>query len=92
MIEFLGVDVTGVKADLAKGRMKLTFEIEMDQQSAAEELAFYVKKEGGLTLRVSPNQLSFAQYVKPAPKKKSPIKKDPETGEVTEEGENENDG
>lgn len=60
-MEFLSY-VKGIKADVAKKEMTLTFTVHMDEQSlaTAEELAQYVGEDAGaVELRIMPYQRSF---------------------------------
>jgi hypothetical protein len=58
-MNFLKCKVEGVKADLATGKIKLSFSVAYndDNMTEAEALAFYVDKDGGdVELRILPDQ------------------------------------
>lgn len=56
-MKFTEAEVKGVKADLAKGEITLSFVIPIDQQAAADDLAKYVGENGEVELVVTPRQL-----------------------------------
>lgn len=75
-MQFTDAKVRSVKADLAKGEITLTFVVDADEMSTAEELAMYQAADAGkVVLRVEPRQMTWGVEAKP-------FNADPHTGEI----------
>ena len=67
-MEFPLCNATSVKADIAKGEIKVTFSMALsaDNMTIAEELSLYVDKNGGeMELRIIPKQINFLKTTRP---------------------------
>lgn len=98
-MKFPNVTVKGVKEDLAKGEIVITLTVDSSFHDEGLELGKYVNPDAGtMSVDFFPRQMSFntdqvslralgrAVHVKAHSRGKK-IKKDPETGEVTDDEE-----
>jgi len=101
-MNFPNVTVKGVKEDLAKGEIVITLTVDSSFHDEGLELGKYANSDAGtMSVDFFPRQMSFNDQgtlrtlrsvsVK-AHKRGGKIKKDPDTGEVTEDEDEEGDG